>query len=371
VGAGLAGCAVAWQAHWRGWTVALVDRADKNSASRVAAGLVTPITGTRGAASWRWQEFFPDTKCFYQSVEHQCQMKFWYEAPALRIFGNPEECQLYRDRWLDHASNDARDRLNVTMPNAGISVCEIDSHTDRTTIDGIHVPFGLCSMAPAARLNTTAYIESTISYFQSLGMYFQCNIDIDQDVDVSRPESIQLNSLALQANRLVLCQGFAARENSFFDQLPLHPARGDILTIESHSVRCDHVIHGQAWIVPTGPTRFLVGATYDRQCLNDIVDPHVANAMRYQHELVARWESMTSGTLRDRDHRMVDHRAAVRPASYDRHPLIGPHPLHPNLFCLNGLGSKGTLMAPRLAKLLLDSMDGQAIDRSLLWTRRK
>ncbi|MFY7875920.1 MAG: FAD-dependent oxidoreductase, partial [Pirellula sp.] len=51
VGGGLAGCAVAWQAHFRGLKVLLIDRQDPDSSSRVAAGLVTSITGTRAAAS--------------------------------------------------------------------------------------------------------------------------------------------------------------------------------------------------------------------------------------------------------------------------------------------------------------------------------
>ena len=93
--------------------------------------------------------------------------------------------------------------------------------------------------------------------------------------------------------------------------------------------------------------------------------------MRFRNELMDRWESMTSGTFAAGEHQFLDQRAAVRPASYDRHPLIGPHESHPNLYCMNGLGSKGTLMSPHLAEILLDSMEGAAIPDSLLWTRRK
>ncbi|MFM7974104.1 MAG: FAD-dependent oxidoreductase, partial [Pirellula sp.] len=52
VGGGLAGCAMVWQALRRGLNVALVDQLSPQSSSRVAAGLVTPITGNRLALSW-------------------------------------------------------------------------------------------------------------------------------------------------------------------------------------------------------------------------------------------------------------------------------------------------------------------------------
>ena len=69
LGAGLAGTAIAWQAHFRGWSVALIDRLDPQTSSLVAAGLVTPVTGSRGAASWRWDEFYPIAENFYLRIE--------------------------------------------------------------------------------------------------------------------------------------------------------------------------------------------------------------------------------------------------------------------------------------------------------------
>ena len=47
----------------------MIDRLDAQSSSRVAAGLVTPVTGSRAAASWRWNEFYPAADLFYRHVE--------------------------------------------------------------------------------------------------------------------------------------------------------------------------------------------------------------------------------------------------------------------------------------------------------------
>ena len=47
---------------------------------------------------------------------------------------------------------------------------------------------------------------------------------------------------------------------------------------------------------------------------------------------------------------IVQHQAGVRPSSGDRRPIIGPHPIHNNVFIFNGLGTKGVMLAPYFAK---------------------
>lgn len=358
LGAGLAGTAIAWQAHFRGWSVALIDRLDPQTSSRVAAGLVTPVTGSRGAASWRWDDFYPIAESFYHRIEQTTCKSFWTVAPALKVLGNQEEKDLYQSRWIDP---------NMKQPSSGIRASSFPANN----AVGILAPHGICQLEPAARLDTTAYLNATHNYFDSLGMFFASDIDCDQAITFNSTGSIAIESLRITAKRMVFCQGFAARKNRFFDRLPLHPARGDIIQVRSPQVQCEHVIHSHTWAVPIGEQQFLIGATYDRLALHDDVGDNNQDALRFRNELMDRWESMTSGTFAAGEHQFLDQRAAVRPASYDRHPLIGPHESHPNLYCLNGLGSKGTLMAPHLSEILLDSMQGAAIPDSLLWTRRK
>jgi glycine/D-amino acid oxidase-like deaminating enzyme len=62
----------------------------------------------------------------------------------------------------------------------------------------------------------------------------------------------------------------------------------------------------------------------------------------------------------------------VRPATYDRHPLVGVHREFPRFMCLNGLGSKGSLMAPGLAALLLDCIEHDLpIEKALRYDRKE
>ena len=114
-----------------------------------------------------------------------------------------------------------------------------------------------------------------------------------------------------------------------------------------------------------------MGATYDRLALEGVAEQSFERANRFRDELMRRWESLSEGSFLGGQHVVQEQRWAIRPASYDRHPLIGQHDSIKNVFCLNGLGSKGTLMAPRLAEILIDALDGSVIDPTLLRSRRK
>src|SRR6185436_13422159 len=66
LGHGLAGATLAWHLRWRGWRVLVVDRDEAVTSSKVAAGIVTPVSGRRVARSWRVDEFLPVAGEFYR-----------------------------------------------------------------------------------------------------------------------------------------------------------------------------------------------------------------------------------------------------------------------------------------------------------------
>lgn len=349
---------MAWQAHFRGLKVLLIDRQDPDSSSRVAAGLVTPVTGSRAAASWKWNEFYPVADRFYRQVEHTTGAMFWKVQPALKVFESISEAELYQSRW-----GNADSQTLATLP----SVSTVSQVSD---LAGLHAPFGACRMHPSARLDTQKYIQSSHDFFLRHNAMQIMNLDLEAEFD-DRSDGIVLRTLGCKSAWVVLSQGVAARENVFFNRLPLHPARGDVLQIESKSFRIEHVVHGQGWLVPTEAGRFLVGATYDRHELTSDCSHQNPNATNARVELMQRWETLVQGSFDSEEHLVLDQRAAVRPASYDRHPLIGQHETIDRMYCMNGLGSKGSLMAPGLANTILDATDGGGIPKHLEWKRRK
>ena len=54
----------------------------------------------------------------------------------------------------------------------------------------------------------------------------------------------------------------------------------------------------------------------------------------------------------DVPYKIIGQAAGIRPAVKDRRPLVGIHKTHKNLAVLNGLGTRGVMIAPTLAKEL-------------------
>ena len=63
---------------------------------------------------------------------------------------------------------------------------------------------------------------------------------------------------------------------------------------------------------------------------------------------------------------IVDHTAGIRPTIVDRRPLLGTHKKHKQLAILNGLGTRGVMIAPLMAKKLYQFIEkGESIDKEM------
>ena len=88
IGQGIAGSTLAWQLRWRDKRVAIVDRNEGGTASKIASGLISPITGQRNAVSWRFEDFWPVAKSFYERVETETQKRVLRCEPMLKLISN-------------------------------------------------------------------------------------------------------------------------------------------------------------------------------------------------------------------------------------------------------------------------------------------
>ena len=59
-------------------------------------------------------------------------------------------------------------------------------------------------------------------------------------------------------------------------------------------------------------------------------------------------------------YKIIEHKAQIRATVIDRKPLLGIHPLNNKLFILNGMGTRGVLMAPLLSQWLYEYIENQS-----------
>src|SRR5690606_21078249 len=100
IGQGLAGSAMAWTLHTAGLSVMLVDRCEQVTASGIAAGLLTPVTGRRMVRAEIFDQQFAAASEFYRSVERLTGTSCFADVAMVRLFRDEQERKLFLQQRL-------------------------------------------------------------------------------------------------------------------------------------------------------------------------------------------------------------------------------------------------------------------------------
>ncbi len=320
VGQGLAGSALAWHLHWLGQSLLIFDRGEPNTASRVSAGVMTPVTGRRQVRSPAFDSDWESARAFYRRFESETGASVFRETQAIRLFSSEEE------------EADFRQRSGLSQEEA--TWCE--------ALQSGGQEFRGCRVVPSGRLNVARYLRTTEAHFRQREEFIQEGLSDATDLIVTGKQ-VHVPRKDVTAERLVYCTGF--NTTGFFPDVPNNPSRGDILNISSEGYQRSEVIHRGIWIAPESDGTLTVGATYDW----NHHEPEPTETGRA--ELLERLGELLVGDITVREHR-----AGVRPTMKDYEPVLGHHHQYSPLWILNGLGSKGALRAPSLAAELAQAM---------------
>ena len=335
VGHGLAGATLAEALRQRGQQVLVYDPGQPDSASNVAAGLMNPVTGQRFTLSWRAAELIPAAIAFYQELETRYGQSFFQAAPIFKIFASLAEQNAVLARSAD-------------QPWAGFveSISPTDPH-----LPGVVAPFGGLWLRGSGYLRVAAMLAALEADGLRAGWLRREAFDWTRLVGHAAGGATYAGQV--RAAQVVSCEGPAGLDNPYFSWLPLRPNQGEVLDVDCAGLSAAQALNRGAYVVPDGPGRFRVGATYRWPPFTEFGPTPGGRA-----ELSDRLAVITGLPFGVRGQR-----AGVRPATRDRMPLLGRHPTRPWLSFCGGYGSKGAMLAPQMAALLADHLTG----RGALW----
>ncbi len=321
VGQGLAGTTLAWQLQDAGQRVLVLDAEAPVSSSKIAAGLITPITGLRLALSWRIHEFLPAARDFYTRIEARTGARFFHDRRSVRLFSSDRERQQWPQRLCEPEL-----RSFVVMPGTmPLLAPEIGDDSG-----------GGFEMR-AAQLDVARYLAASRTAFPYAGVTLDWSRDVTFAADAVRV-------LGWRCQRIISCEGFAASRNPYLGVLRFNAAKGDILTVRFARALPPDCLHRGLWVAPTPePDVFRVGATYDLRTLDN--EPSETARADIEARLMAFVRV---------PYTVIDHQASVRPIVHLSEAVMGLHPEMPQLGYFNGLGSKGSLHAPWYAAQFAD-----------------
>jgi hypothetical protein len=166
------------------------------------------------------------------------------------------------------------------------------------------------------------------------------NLQVQQD-------EIQYNDI--KAHKIIFCDGIGCVNNPWFKSLPFAPNKGEALLIECNELFTDHIFKKGLMLVPLDENIFWLGSNYLWEFENDQPSERFYN---YASQQLNSWLK--------KPFKILAHHAAVRPATIERRPFVGFHPVFPAVGILNGMGTKGVSLAPffahQLAQHLSDNL---------------
>lgn len=306
VGQGLAGTCLAWEFWKRGVAFSLVDR-ERGGSSRVAAGMINPITGKNFQPSARIREFLPEAMEFYAEIEKEIGSQIWHPHPVLRLASTDKE-------WRKILSKSSNPDVTPWLANDGKPV-QIEGWSGAMELKG------------GGRLDTRTFLDNSRSFFKSQNLYQTATIPPD------RP-----------AGGYIWCEGATGLMSGKYG--PHRCAKGEILTLRSDQWDPTRIrIGAGGWMVPIGNGQFKAGSTYEWDELDEI--PTEAGRSR-----VIEIATRLGGDAFE----VIHHEAGIRPILRRSEPLIGP--INNGDWMFNALGSKGSLYAPGIARRLADCITG-------------
>lgn len=315
VGRGLAATVLMHRFYEQNLSFVVVGSDALSTSSRVAAGLWNPVVFKRMTGSWMASELVAALLAFYERCEARLNCKLVHTKRIVKPFAEEQEATL----WKKKAANELHGFLNPSLsPDIGDELrnCKAGSQ------------YG--EVLKAGHLNLPAFLDYSTRFFAKHihdAEFIHAQLVVGSN-------SVSYNGIS--ARNIVFCEGFLVKQNPLFSWVPLKPAKGEVLNITSEDLELKHTIFNKnGFVLRHSNNQFKVGATY---AWNDLTQVPTELG---RNELEAKLKHLIAC-----NYTITGHEAGIRPASVDRRPIIGAHPVYPNAFVFNGLGTKGVMLAP-------------------------
>ena len=294
VGQGLAGTLLAWELERVGLEFSIVDAGHARAATKVAAGIINPVTGRRLVKSEGIETLLPVARECYRGIEQMLGVTLWREMRVRRWFADERE----RDVFTEKSARGA-----------------LASFVESADGEGFW-------MRGAARVELGRLIEVSRERWRKRGVLRE-----EQVGELKGNEGLAVT---------IDCRGAEADGAGVVDW---RYSKGECVELRMSGLDPGVVWNRRHWLVATGDGVAKAGATNEPGRR----DFGVTEKARVELE-----QSVSAMGFREFD--VVAQTAGVRVYSPDKRPVMGwtSKEARRGIFC--GLGAKGALYAPAMAR---------------------
>ena len=320
VGQGLVGTWLSYYAMQAGKSFVVINDALTPAASKVASGVINPVTGRRIVQTWMIETFLPFALKAYADLGASLKMDIVKEAPVILIHPSAQMLESFDYRY-DH------DNVYLQKNNAA------------DFAPFMHTPFGTGQINQSVWIDLNAMLAGWAQQLTDNEVYINDQFDI-ADLTITH-EGVEWKGI--KAKYILFSDGLSSMQNPYFKGLPFAPNKGEALIVDIKDLPSQAIYKHNLSIVPWKDQLFWVGSNYEW---------HYQDATPTA-EFKLKMETALSQLLKV-PFKVVDHIAGLRPANQERRPFVGLHPIYKALGICNGMGTKGCSLAPYFAHALIE-----------------
>ena len=319
IGQGICGTFLSWYLQQANRSFLIIDEVRPNTASRVAAGIINPVTGRRIVKTWMIDDVMPFAKTAYEQLGSRLNVPVIQQKNIIDFFPTPQMRIAFHQRYTE-------DPRYLVIP------------AEQSKWKGyFHDDFGFGEIDPCLLANVSDVLRVYRTYLSAALR------EEVFDISLLRCAHDRITYQDITADTIIFCEGSDYTTNRYFNLLPFAPNKGEVLWIECKHLPDTNIFKNGVNLVPWAENIFWVGSSYQWE----FADEFPTESFREKTMANLRRWLKVPFTL-------IDHKAAVRPATLERRPFVGFHPVYKNVGIFNGMGTKGCSLSPYLAKAFVE-----------------
>lgn len=320
VGQGIAGT---WLSYWfgkMGADVMVFDEPRPNTATRVASGVINPVTGRQAVTTWMADTLLPFAGEAYTIIGEKIGAVVVKDCGILSFPPSEQMEQSYLQRMAESPTYVQR------VPDSG----EWGQY--------FRFMHGAVQIKPAFWVDLQTLLTGWRKWLLQSGSL--CDTFFDENL-------LQVGGAGVSyqghtADYIFYCDGVQCARSKYWDGLPFSFNKGEALIAEIPGLPYGRVYKfGVSTLVPWQGGQWWVGSTYDNRFTHEAPSDAFRTRTEQFLEMTLKLPFVIKG-----------HHAAIRPSTLERRPFAGLHPNLPRVGILGGLGTKGVSLSPWLAKQL-------------------
>jgi glycine/D-amino acid oxidase-like deaminating enzyme len=324
IGQGLCGTWLSWYLTKEDRSFIVIDKNEPITPSKVSAGIINPVTGRRMVKVWMAEQILSFAHEAYHEIGDFLDITAISQKNMIDFFPNPHQRLVFLERIEEGEeylnSYPEQNQFNPFF-NYDLGCGEI-RHSYIAHLD-ILLP------AWKQQLKDNRQLREEGFEFGNL---------------VIKEQSIQYGDII--AEKIIFCDGLSSFENPFFKALPFAPNKGEALIVEINDLPNQHIYKKGFILAPLQDEDvFWLGSNYQWSF------PHAEPTSEFYEQAERHLNAWLKIPFK-----ILEHKAALRPATLERRPFVGLHPQQKNIGILNGMGTKGCSLAPFFARQLADHL---------------